>query len=72
MSREPWTEEQIKRLKQLFPHYVAGDLAIEELMKVLDKPYHGVLHKARQLGLTKHEPQMDEELYKKLCKKLEI
>ena len=72
MSREPWTDEQLRRLKKLFPHYMEGEVSIEELMQILDKPYWGVIHKARQLGLNKHEPQMDEELYRKLCKKLEI
>ena len=71
MSREPWTDEQIKRLKQLFPHYLEGEVTLEEMEQILDKPRWGVVHKARQLGL-KRRPQMDEELYRKLCKKLEI
>lgn len=72
MAREPWTKEQIRRLKKLYPHFLEGKLSMEELMGILNKPKHGIRSKALQLGISQRKPKMDDELYNRVVKRLKI
>lgn len=50
MTRQPWTQQQLDALRQLYPDYEA-----EVVASVLGRPRGSVHQKAAQLGIHKSE-----------------
>lgn len=72
MAGRYWTKREEELLKELYPHYLAGDITLQEICDVFNRSWNALNTRASVLKVTKKaEDKIDEDLLEKLKKRFE-